>query len=74
MTPVQKRNKSDFDMANEIMSATSALMKLINKAREEHGLYVGANLLQHPFSAIRICVRREFKNKSTKICDAEIGT
>lgn len=73
MTPAQKRDREDWELANEIMAATSALMKLVNKARER-GLYVSGCMIHHPFDVIRITVRRDFKHKTKNICDAEIGT
>lgn len=70
-TQAQKRNRKDFEAANEIMDAASALMKAIDKAKERE-LYVNVTKTGY-YRGIRVTVRRDLKYKSLMICDAEIG-
>jgi len=73
MTPAQKRNKADFEKANEIMAAASELMRRIDEAKEM-GLYVSAACAGWPTpSFIKVIVRRDMASKSIPICNAEIG-
>lgn len=72
-SPIQKRNREDWEAANELMAAASAFMKALIKCKAR-GLHVNAQIQTFHGDAFRVTVHRLMKRKAIRICDAEIGT